>query len=111
MKKWLICLLLSVSFSSNVSADNDEWLTASESLNVLQNGKLISSGQYKLMEYMHTSLFLIGLRAYYCEFDNRGGVFFKCKEQMFIPYVNADDDFKKLWEEEFTNELSSIQSD
>ena len=111
MKKWLICLLLSISFSSNVSADDDEWLNASESLEVLQNGKLISSGQYKLVEGMHTSVFLIGLRAYYCEFDNKVGVLFKCKEQMLMPLINADEDFIKLWEEEYKNELSSIQSD
>jgi hypothetical protein len=112
MKRWLICLILSVSFSSNVFAGDDEWLTASESLNVLQNGKLISSGQYKLIEGMHTSVFLIGYAAFYCEFDSRfGNTAFKCKQGSLIPEGEWDEEFKKLLKEDIPVDNSSLDID
>lgn len=109
MKKWLICLMLSVSFSSNVSADDDEWLNASESLEVLQNGKLIASGQYKLVEGMHTSVFLIGYAAFYCEFDSRfGSTAFKCKQGSLLPEGKWDEEFQKLLKEDSPIDNSSL---
>jgi len=112
MKKWLICLLLSIFISSNVSADDDEWLNASESLDVLQNGKLISSGQYKLVEGMHTSVFMIGYAAFYCEFDSRfGSTAFKCKQGLLLPQGNWDEEFQNLIKEDIPVDNSSLDID
>ena len=43
MKKWLICLLLSVSFSSNVSADISDLADKNLADKILSSGKLLFS--------------------------------------------------------------------
>lgn len=84
MKKWLICLLLSFSFSSHAS-DWDDTLSEKDALHVIKNGRLIASGQYLLVEDAYASLFLVNDIPFYCLFENaEGGTLFKCRQQLMI---------------------------
>jgi hypothetical protein len=84
MKKWLICLLLSFSFSSHAS-DWDDRLTDEEALQVIKNGRLIASGQYLLVEDAYASLFLVNYIPFYCLFENAAGMtLFKCRQHLMM---------------------------